>query len=211
MTARDVTKEKGMILRVAGLLAVVLAVSMTCGVDEALAKRRVVPPRAGQVGLGLQGQFGTLLESGLIGQEFGAGPGMAVRVRYRMRYERAIGLSFESQSFDARNPADSTGSITQATAVLSGVELYQMFGTRTNTHKMISIGIGLAQISQDTNDGGTVFPGDGLYISGGAGLEQFFWNSWAWDLSTRYVTLFQEGKTNHDFQISLGLIFYASY
>ena len=139
-----------------------------------------------------------------------------MRVRYRMRYERAIGLSFESQSFDARDPADSTGALIKTTAVLSGLELYQLFGTRTNAHKMISVGVGLAQISQDTrpgpnDDGGTIFPGDGLYVSAGAGVEQFFWNSWAFDLSTRYMALFQEGETNHDFQISLGLIFYASY
>jgi len=200
-----------MFLRVAGLLVAMALVTSACGVGEAFAKRRVVPPRSGQVGLGMQGQFGTLLDSGLIGSEFGQGPGLTVRVRYRMRYERAIGLSFESQSFDARNPSDSTGALTKATAVLSGLELYQLFGTRSNAHKMISVGIGLAQISQDTNDGGTIFPGDGLYVSAGAGVEQFFWNSWAFDLSTRYMTIFQEGGTNHDFQISLGLIFYASY
>jgi hypothetical protein len=200
-----------MIFRVAGLLVAVTLVTMTCGVGDAFAKRRVLPPRAGQVGLGMQGQFGTLLDSGLIGDEFGSGGGFTVRVRYRMRYERAIGLSFESQNFDARDPADSTGALTKTTAVLSGIEFYQLFGTRTNAHKMLSIGLGLVQLSQDTNDGGTIFPGDGLFVSAGAGVEQFFWNSWAWDLSTRYMAIFQEGETNHDFQVSLGLIFYASY
>lgn len=199
-----------MTLRMAGWLVVVTAAAAAFAASDALAWT-VTPPRAGQVGLGLQGQYGTLLESGNLGNDFGSGPGLTVRIRYRMRYERAIGLSFESQSFDARNPADSTGALTKTTAVLSGLELYQLFGTRTRSHKMISAGIGLVQVSQDTNDGGTIFPGDGLYVSVGAGVEQFFWNSWAWDLSTRYMAIFEEGETNHDVQISLGLIFYASY
>lgn len=199
-----------MFLRVAMLLVTMTLAASTWGAGDALA-RRVVPARSGDVGLGMQGQFGTLLESGRIGDEFGAGAGLSVRVRYRMRYERALGLSFENQSFDARDPADTTGALTKTSVVLSGIELYQLFGTRTNSHKMISVGLGLAQVSQDTNDGGTIFPGDGLYVSAGAGVEQFFWNSWAFDLSTRYMTIFQEGETNHDLQISLGLIFYASY
>lgn len=194
-----------------GVLGVLVGAIVMFGAAGPAEAWKVTPPRAGQVGLGMQGQYGTLLESGLIGEEYGAGPGLTVRVRYRMRYERAIGLSFESQSFDARSPADSVGSLTQTTAILSGLELYQLFGTRTRTHRMVSVGVGLAQISQDTNDGGTIFPGDGLYVSAGAGIERFFYNSWAFDLSTRYMALFQEGETNHDFQISLGLIFYASY
>jgi hypothetical protein len=178
---------------------------------EVHAERRVVPPRPGQVGIGVQGQFGSLLNSGQLGSDFGSGPGVVVRLRYRMRYERALGLAFESQKFDVRDQADSTGALTKTTAILSGIELYQMFGTRTSSHKNLSVGVGLVQISQSTNDGGTLFPGDGLYVSAGAGIEQFFWNSWAWDLSTRYYAIFQEGNTNHDFQMSLGLIFYASY
>lgn len=199
-------------MRMRALACIALGLMALClTTADAHAKRRIVPPRAGQVGLGLQGQFGTMLNTGKIGSEFGSGPGLSVRLRYRMRYERALGFSFESQKFDVRDQADTTGSLTRSTAIMSGIEFYQMFGTRTNSHKNLCVGLGLAQISQDTNDGGTVFPGDGLYVSAGGGLEQFFWNSWAWDLSTRYFLLFQDGATNHDLQISLGLIFYASY
>jgi hypothetical protein len=200
-----------MMRKVAGLMVAVTSVALTCGVGEALAQRRVVPPRAGHVGIGMQGQYGTLLDGGRLGEEFGSGPGLTVRLRYRMRYERALGLSFESQRFDARSPADSVGPLVRTTAILSGIELYQLFGTRTNTHRMLSAGLGLVQVSQDTNDGGTIFPGDGVFVSAGAGVERFFWNSWAWDLSSRYMAIFQDGSTNHDLQISLGLIFYASY
>jgi hypothetical protein len=163
------------------------------------------------VGIGLQGQYGMLLESGALGEEFGSGPGLAVRLRYRMRYERALGLSFEGQAFDARSPADTVGSVTRMRLILSGLELYQMFDTRTNTHKNLAVGVGLAQVSKETNDDQTEYPGDGLYVSLGGGVESFFWGTLAIDLSARYMALFQEGGANHDFQASAGLIFYAGY
>ena len=169
------------------------------------------PPR--QVGIGMQGQFGTLLDGAKLGSEFAAGPGLTVRLRYRMRYERAIGFSFESQTFDARNPQppDSLFAPERLTFITSGVEFYKLYGTRTRTTRMLSLGLGLAQVSERLRDGETFYPNDGLYLSAGAGVERFFWNSWAWDLSARYMTVFQNGETNHDLQASLGLIFYASY
>jgi hypothetical protein len=177
----------------------------------------VVPPRAGQVGLGIQGQYGMMLESGSLGTTFGSGPGLTVRLRYRMRYERGLGLSFESQSFDAREllptPMERDTAPDRVRLFTAGPEVYQMFGTRTRTHKMLSVGAGLAKVAVKLGDGETVFPvaGDGVYVSAGAGIEQFFWQSWAYDLSTRYMAVFHDRKPNHDFQISLGLIFYASY
>lgn len=189
---------------------VAVLVFVMSGVWGEAQARRVTPPRSGQVGLGLQGQFGSLLDTGSLGQDFTSGPGLTVRFRYRMRYERAIGLSFENQTFDVRRPESSDTSATKMKVITSGVELFQLFGTKTNTHKMLSIGFGLAKVSQDVRNGDVLFPGDGLYVSAGAGVENFFWNSLAWDLSTRYMTVFQDGKGNHDFQVSLGFIFYVS-
>ena len=186
----------------------------------AAAEPSIVLPRPGQIGIGVQGQYGTLLQSGTLGQDYGAGPGMAVRARYRMRYERAIGASFESQSFDTRNaplasdsPFDVANGIRQKSLILtfSGVDIYQMFGTQTRTTKMINAGIGLVQVREKLSDGEYAFPGDAMYLSAGAGLERFFWRSWAYDLSGRYLAVLHSAKANHDLQISLGLIFYASY
>ena len=178
-------------------------------------------PRAGQVGISLQGGYGTLLESGDVGDVFGAGPAYAVRLRYRMRYERGIGLSFENHSLDARtktafNPAfPDSASPEELSLILSGVEFYQMFGTRTKTTKLLSIGAGLAQLRTDLNTGETeldgVTSGDGLYVSVGAGIERFFFRSWAWDLSARYFAMFKDGEPTHDVQGALGIIFYAGY
>ena len=197
---------------VAVLVLVALAASARPG-----AAWVVVPPRAGQVGIGFQGQFGTLLENGPLGNDFESGPGMTVRLRYRLRYERGIGLSFESQRFDARQfltPATPLEPpVEQLRLFTAGPEVYQMFGTETRTHRMLSVGAGLAKVAFHHSDGETSFPtaGDGVYVSAGAGVERFVWQSWALDLSGRYMTLFQDGHANHDFQMALGVIFYASY
>lgn len=202
-------------------------VTLAVGVPFANAASSIVLPRAGQVGLGLQVQAGTLLKSGGLGEEFGSGPGMAVRLRYRMRFERAIGLSFDVQRMKSRDPSaregafDSLGSVPGTPQLLrdrlkmvtAGIELYQLFDTRDRTIKMLSAGLGLAQISAKLNDGETQFPiaGDGVYLSLGAGIERFTYKSIAWDLSTRYMAVLHDKKVNHDIQLSLGFIFYAAY
>jgi len=189
---------------------------------SAMAANTIILPRSGQVGIGLQGQYGSLLKQGDFGEEFGSGPGLAIRLRYRMRYERAFGLSFESHNLDARSPGRAKTAFTaledsarrdRLTMNLAGIEFYQLFDTRTRTVKMLSAGAGLAQISARLDNGETQYPdkGDGVFVSVGAGVERFFFRSWAWDLSTRYHAIFHDGKTNHDVQGSLGIIFYAAY
>jgi hypothetical protein len=186
----------------------VVALTWATGVQAA---SNIVLPRPGQVGLGVQGQFGSLLEGGDYGDLFESGPGVAVRMRYRMRYERALGITFESQTFDARETSAADTAADKLTLIMSGIEVYQLFGTRTRTTRMVSVGLGLAQASAKLNSGETVFPDDGFYVNAGAGLERFVYRSWAIDLSTRYFAIFQHGKTNHDFQVAAGLVFYASY
>jgi hypothetical protein len=170
----------------------------------------------------VQGQYGTLLKSGELGESFQSGPGLAVRLRYRMRYERGFGLSFESQGFDARPgapqrdafgvpiPADTSTAPSRLTLGLFGVDFYQMFGTRTRTTKLLSVSAGVARVSRDLINGETDFPGDGVFVGGGAGFERFVWQSWGIDLSGRYFAVFRQGAVNHNAQISLGLVFYAS-
>ncbi len=205
---------------------ITLAVGVLCALAwtaaPAHAASSIVLPRAGQVGVGIQGQFGTIAGGQDLAATFDNGPGLAVRMRYRMRYERAIGLSFESQSMGAKGfhgqakgfptQTDSVG-FDKLTVTTAGAEFYQMFGTRTRTVKMISAGIGLAQFTGRLNNGETVYPvtNEGLFLSAGAGIERFFYRSWAFDLSTRYMALFHEQIVTHDVQVSAGLIFYASY
>jgi hypothetical protein len=215
------TQENNM--RFGRRVLVVIALALALAPNRARAESSIVLPRAGQVGLSVGGGYGSLLESGTIGSLYGAGPSLTVRLRYRMRYERGLGLSFESRTLDPRvapfayNPAFSDSvAPSQLSMVLSGVEFYQLFDTRSRTTKMLMVGAGLAQMRAELNSGETQLSdefgsGDGLYVSAGAGVERFFYRSWAWDLSSRYFAVFRDGKANHDVEAALGLIFYASY
>lgn len=187
----------------------------------------IVLPRSGQVGIGVQGQFGALLDAGKLGQEFGAGGNLAIRLKYRMRYERAMGLTFEQIKLDSRAPSsDSTRAFATPDpdhptqdprewmqATTEGFEVYQFFGTRTKMPRYVGAGVGLAQISAHLQDGGTQYPyfPDGYYVSACAGLERFVYRSWAIDLTGRYMGLLQDGSMNHHFHAALGMIFYAAY
>jgi hypothetical protein len=213
--------------------AVVLVVGVALGglaAGSAQAKSIVVLPRPGQVGVSGSCLYGTLLGAGSVGDQFGSGPGMAVRMRYRMRYERGFGLTFETRGLDVRDGArfkDPLG-VSDATAdtllhpaspyaprkldlSLYGVDFYQMFGTRTKTIRMLSAGAGIAHPVRTLNDGHSDFPfGDGAYLSAGAGVERFFWQSLAFDIGARYQAVFVDGSVNHDLQLSAGFILYAS-
>lgn len=208
------------------VMAVLLALGVALGggvADTAQARSVVVLPRPGQVGVSLNGLYGTLLHPGNVGDQFGNGPGIAVRVRYRMRYERGFGLSFESHGLDPRPgaqvdllsgapiAADDVFAYKRLNLFLYGVDFYQMFGTRTKTTKMLSVGAGLAHPVFALNGGDQQYPfSDGVYLSAGAGVERFFWHSMALDLGARYHAIFLDGKMNHDLQASAGLVFYAS-
>jgi len=216
-------RTRGIWLVAAGVLVLGVALAVLA-VGTAQAKSVVVLPRPGQVGVSLSGLYGTLLDAGNVGDQFGSGPGLAVRMRYRMRYERGFGLSFESHGFDPRPgdtqvnywdgttmPADSSIAYKKASVFLYGIDFYQMFGTRTKMAKMLSVGVGLAHPVFALNGGEQQYPfNDGAYLSAGAGIERFFWQSLAFDLGARYHAVFIDGKVNHDLQASVGLIFYAS-
>jgi hypothetical protein len=207
--------------RSAVVAAVVMSIMGVVGAVTprvARAESTIVLPRPGQVGIGVQGGYGSLLKKDDIGSLFDTGPTIGFRLRYRMRYERAIGLSFEGQRFDIRQfephyPASDTtlDGRKNVSFVLSGLEFAQLFGTRTRAVKMLMVGAGLAQGSGRTTGGDTWYPGDGTYVSAGAGLEYFFFRSWAWDVSGRYQAVFLPTSRTHDFQAALGVMFYASY
>jgi len=196
-------------------MVAVLATLVIAAAGPAGAAGSIVLPRPGQVGIGIQGGYGMLVKTGDLGNDFSDGPTIAVRLRYRMRYERALGLSFENERFDIRIPEaiDPLGfpGRTRVNAVLSGLEFYQMFGTRTRTTKMVMVGAGVAQTSGRTLDHDTFYPGNGTYVSAGGGFERFLIRSWAIDLSARYMAVFLPDDRNHEAQVALGFIWYASY
>jgi len=183
--------------------------------NVAEAKVIVIPPRAGQIGIGIGGQYGSLTSGGGFGTDFGSGGGLGVRMRYRLRYERAFGINFERQDFETRHASDADTSEKRLTLMNTSLEFYQLFGTRGRTTRMLSAGVGLTQASKKLKDGEAKLGGDdvrdGLFISVGAGIERFFYQSLGLDLNLHYQAIFQNGSTNNDIQASAGLIFYASY
>jgi hypothetical protein len=205
--------------------ALLMLVTFALPAPPAGAASTITPPRSGQVGLGISGSFGTFLPTGELGNEFGSGPGLSVRLRYRMRFERAIGLTFDAERMNSRNPTGAAGAFDSLgndppgvlrdymKMVTAGFEFYQMFDTRERTVKYLSAGAGLAQISAHLTDGEIQYPlaGDALFVSVGAGFERFFMRSWAWDMNFKYKPVLHDGKINHDLQAQLGLMFYAGY
>jgi opacity protein-like surface antigen len=195
---------------------VALLLALTPAVTHAATT--IVLPRPGQVGIGVQGGYGALVPTGDLGSVFSDGASFAVRLRYRMRYERGLGLSFEGDRFSAKalhTYQPDSAFADRLSVTLSEFELYQLFGTRTPTVKMISLGIGLAQQRVQLSTGETLlsgdFSGDGLSLSAGLGVEKFFYRSWAFDLSARYHAMFINQQVGHNVQIALGIIGYAGY
>jgi hypothetical protein len=100
-----------------------------------------------------------------------------------MRYERAIGLSFDvvhtrlarcraSLRRVRRPTAGPTALLTRDVLKLTttGIDLYQMFGTHATHVKWLSAGAGLVQASAKLSDGEIQYPieSDGGYLSVGA-------------------------------------------
>jgi hypothetical protein len=209
----------------AALLAALVALAVAA--SPAAAANNIVLPRSGQVGLGIQGQFSSMMSSGGLGEEFGSGGGLTVKVRYRMRFERAIGLTFGVQKLGARDPSGREGAFTAIDTIpgttpvvrewlqvnTAGLEFYQLFDTRDRTVKLISAGVGLTQLSSHLSSSETQYPtaGDGVYVSLGAGIERFFFRSMAWDLGLTYMGILHDQKLNNSFQLQGGIIFYAAY
>jgi hypothetical protein len=191
-----------------------LVVGIVLGMPARAHGAKVILPRPGEIGFAGLAQYGSLLKGGEIGEDWSAGPGFALRLRYRMRYERAFGLSFERHGFSPRNKSTADTAASKLTLLATGVDIYQMFGTRTRAVKMLSAGVGLAQASQKLNDGQSLLSGkgvgDGFYVSLGGEIEYYFWRSWAMDFSLRYFAVILHESTNHDFQLGAGLVFYAT-
>lgn len=175
---------------------------------------KVILPKPGEIGFVGLAQYGSLFKGGEIGQDFRSGAGLALRLRYRMRYERGLGLSFERHGFHPRVESTDPLAPTTSTLILSGADVYQMFGTRTRAVKMVGATVGLAQVSQKLNGGETQLSGrgvgDGFFVGLGGEIEYFFWNSWAVDVSVRHHIVILHESTNNDLQFSAGLVFYAS-
>lgn len=215
---------------------VVIAAAVAAGIAFIAAPSQawiITLPRAGQIGFSIQGTYGTMLESGQFGDEFGRGGVLAVRARYRLRNERAVGVSFEEFKLDSRthggladstyefpnqgwvetreNPGPYRKSLQYSTA---GADIYQMFYTRKRLTTYVQGGLGLViHATANLTYGGTQDPADteGTYVSAGGGAEYFVYRSWAIDASAHAMTMFIGGHSNPLVHAAVGLIYYAAY
>jgi opacity protein-like surface antigen len=166
--------------------------------------------RQGTIALTGMASYGTLLESGRYGQTFNSGIGLGFGLRYRTSYEAAVGVSFESQRFDARAPGDSAAAAVRLNLVVTSLDYYRFFSHRSRVPRYLVLGVGLVQARQTDADGELEYPGDGGMFKVGGGIEYWMSRSLTADLNVRYNGVFSNSRLDHDFQIGLGLNFYTS-
>jgi len=203
------------------------ALAMTLAASTARAQDTSQPPpapptgfrprvvREGTLSLGMQGEYGTLVGTSGFGDEFNHGPALAVRVRYRFAEDQAVGVSFETQRYDAKVDSVSEFAPKYLNAITTSIEYYNYFQTRKRTPQYLMIGAGLLQTRRKLNDSEIDFPGDGGVIILGAGAEYWWKRSLTFELSARYNGLIhsdENGATTltHGLEAGLGLHFYTS-
>jgi hypothetical protein len=176
-------------------------------------------PRPGQIGIAAQGGYGGFLPHGHYGDAFGSGGSYAFRLLFRMRDARALGISFEQQNFEAVQDTFEYNTNVEFSAskklkmITTGADFYQFSDPTERTQRYIGAGLGIYQSTVKLADGETYIPlnPSGFYANLTAGLEHFVWNTWALELSVRYLAVFAQGGVNSDLQASAGVVFYAGY
>lgn len=168
--------------------------------------------REGTLSLGAQGQYGAFIANTGFGNDFDAGPGLTVRVRYRTGRESAIGASFESQRYNA-----TTDSVDWLQGIVTTAEYYQYFRVRQRAPRYLLVGAGLLQTTRRLADGDSDFPGDAGVLTLGGGTEIWWKRTVTFDLSVRYYGFIRGGpnglsdaRLSHAVQAALGLHFYTS-
>lgn len=170
--------------------------------------------REGTVSLGGQAQYGTYFARTGFGRVYGAGPGMAVRLRYRTSRETALGISFEAQRMNADDDPVEDLDPEWLRTITTTLEYYQYFAVKKRTPRYLLAGAGLAQTRRRLNNGETDFPGDAGVLTLGGGTE-IWWKRWfTIDLSLRYY-MFARSRDgvwdlSHNVQAAAGVQFYTS-
>ncbi|UCF79135.1 MAG: outer membrane beta-barrel protein [Candidatus Eiseniibacteriota bacterium] len=169
--------------------------------------------------VGFQGQYGLLMGEATETEHFDNGAGYAVRLRYYLGRNRALGVSLERQSFaggDAISPDERPEEMNVSVVT---VDYFWYFDRKSQLTHYITVGAGVhhpgrdysAYVSADDEWVGysTVGP-DGIALSLGAGLEYFFHRVVAVDLSARGYGLFGQDGTLGSVQAAVGFNFYIT-
>ncbi len=191
------------------------------GHDITINKAMAYEQPTGTFSAGVQGQVsglfsGSGVEYGLFELDGldGVRAGVAVRLRMAIDRQSAFGISFETLGFDrtgaeiaAFEEAARDTAQTMHAAVVTG-EYYRYFARKAKDTPYVVAGLGWFRPEIRFGDFATRFPGSGLTLTFGGGLEHFFSRTVSLELSVRSHALFHDEGTSSSAEASLGLRFY---
>jgi hypothetical protein len=148
---------------------------------------------------------------------FEFGEGIALRVRYSLARNRAVGLSFEDQRFRRLDGLDDSHP-KQVQLSLLLVEYYFYFHRPQKLSRYLVVGGGLHRpvvrikiedefTGRDVEE--AVFPGEDLTLTAGGGLEYVLGRRTAVDLSLRGYAHRSDPGLSATAQVALGIHYYT--
>jgi len=197
-------RKEGKVRRQFMFLAVTLLAAVGCcstGLCGPIFEER------GALMVGVQGQYGKLIGDAEATDEFDQDAGYALRLRYYLGNDRALGFSMENQRFEG---VPIGGDVAQprrmSVAVLTADYLFY-FQRASALSRYVTVGVGFHHPSRNYEDGSEVGP-DGLVLTAGAGLEYFFHRVVSVDVCVRGYGLFGQGGLLGSGEAAAGLNFY---
>jgi len=170
-------------------------------------ERACAQERPGTLSLGFQGQYGTLLGPSDFAEDYDWGAGFGIRIRYALGGPQALGISFESQTFDPSNDApESLDDPIKLKIANVSVEYLRYFNRGHGRSQYAAIGVGLSHPSEERT-GGVAEVSDALLLTGGGGVEVFVHRTVAIDISARAYGMIGESVTA-TVEFAAGLHFY---
>ena len=179
----------------------VLAAS-TLASDPAAAAPVTRVERAGTVGLGAFGSYGTVVGDSRFGLQFQNGGGYGVDLRYVAGPHWSLGLTFQNQMYQ---PEDSGGTQDKlvTTGLLFNVYYYRKRGLDVANYLVLGAGfyrpeIHFLEVVDDENRESISFPGESLALTGGMGVELFIRENWGFNISGRAIAYFGDGVAQEE-------------
>jgi hypothetical protein len=179
---------KGCLRQMRGGCGVVLCAVVMAG--PATGQSRVEEP--GTLGLTMSGTYGVITGNTRYGNQFEDGPGLTLGVRYVAASNWSVGLSFFSQTFDAK--PDTTG-LDKLRVTDITLDLFFYRDRNADASQYLMIGIGFYRPEMHFSGEEITFPGENLLLELGLGAEIFIKENWGLELSGRAFGYVGDGLT----------------
>lgn len=162
----------------------------------------------GTLTVGGQVQEGMLFGNADPTDDFDNGTGFAVRMRYYLGSDKALGISLESQIFNGVTAPANEDQPRRFTDAILTVDYIFYFDRSSALSRYLTVGAGFHHPGRDYRGYSKVGP-DGLAGCVGGGLEYFFHRSTSIDVSVRGYGLFgQQGGVMGSVEVAAGINFY---